>query len=359
MLIVDDSPLIRRVVRDALADTGDLVVVGEAADGLEAIQRVHELNPDLVTLDIDMPAMGGLDALGYIMSECPRPVVVLSGHEPKQGGDLTIRALELGAVDFVRKPSWAEALDVETLCRRLLQALREAALGHVRQLVPTVPPMRDWRVESRGLSETPPRLTRRGPARRVIGVAASTGGPKTLAELIPRLPPDVDAAVVIVQHMPAGFTASLARRLHELGPRPVEEVRHGSVLMSGCVYIAPGGVHTTVGRGDAATVTFRLDDTPAVHGVRPAADLTFRSLAETFGSRAVIVVLTGMGRDGAAGAAAVRSAGGHVLVQDPETCVVSGMGQAVLAAGAADAVLALEDLPEALRRLCAASPGGS
>lgn len=355
VLVVDDSPLFRRVVCDTLAETPDLLVAGEAADGLEALHQVRELNPDLVTLDLDMPSMGGLEALSCIMRESPRPVIVLSGHAPPYGGDLTIRALELGAVDFVRKPSWADALDVETLRRRLVQALRAAAGGRVQALEET----------GGGASALP---TRSGspvspslgvaPATRVIGIASSTGGPRTLTELVPRIPGDVDAAIVIVQHMPAGFTASLARRLHDLGPRPVEECRHGATLLAGHVYVAPGGMHTVAATGDGDARVFRLEDSAPVHGVRPAADVTFASLASAFGAATTVVVLTGMGRDGATGAAAVKAAGGWVLVQDPDTCVVGGMGQAVLAAGDADEVLVPAALPEALRRLCAKSPAG-
>ena len=353
VLVVDDSPLFRRVVGDLLAESGDLVVVGEAGDGVEAVERVRQLAPDLVTLDLDMPAMGGLDALGVIMREAPRAVVVLSGHAPPQGGDLTIRALELGAVDFVRKPSGAAGLDVDALRRRLLQALREAAGGRVMPLGPApLAGSRGARPAPGGpASGSPPRA----PATGVIAIAASTGGPRTLAELVPRLPAEIDAAIVIVQHMPAGFTASLARRLNELGPRPVEECRDGMPLRAGRVYVAPGGLHTTVSVTGGTGRRFRLDESPPVHGVRPAADVTFASLAGAFGDRAVAVVLTGMGRDGAAGAAAVRERGGAVVVQDPETCVVGGMGQAVMAVAGADAVVAPGLIPDALRRLCAGS----
>ena len=347
MLVVDDSPLIRRVVGDAIAGTSDLVVAGEAEDGLQAIRCVHQLQPDLVTLDIDMPAMGGLDALGYIMSECPRPVVVLSGHEPAQGGDLTIRALELGAVDFVRKPSWADALDVDTLRRRLLQALREAGNGRVAPLVPRVPPRRGWRRTSDPATGGVPHPS--APATSVVAIAASTGGPKALAELLPVIPPMRDAAIVVVQHMPAGFTASLARRLHELGPRPVSEACDGMPLLGGHVYVAPGGWHLVAQFIDG-TPHLRVIDTPPVHGARPAADVTFASLAAAFGARCTAVVMTGMGKDGAGGAVRVRACGGRVLVQHPDTCVVSGMGQAVLAMGAAHAVLTIPELPAALRQ---------
>lgn len=353
MLVVDDSSFLRRVVCDAIAATPDLSVAGEATDGLDAIRLVHELQPDLVTLDLEMPSMNGLEALGYIMSECPRPVVVLSGQVPVPGSDLTIRALELGAVDFVRKPSCADTLDVETLGRRLLQALREAGSGRVETLVPTVAPRRRWRSTPTAapIVVTAPR---EAPATGAIAIAASTGGPRTLAELLPRIPAELTDAIVIVQHMPAGFTGSLAVRLNELGPRVVHEAHDDMPLLAGRVYVAPGGWHLVVRRG-AGGLRLHVEGGPAVNGVRPAADLTFRSIAEAFGPRCVAMVLTGMGRDGAAGAATVRAHGGSVIVQDPDTCVVSGMPQAVMMAGAVDAILPLAGMPEALRRLCAAS----
>jgi two-component system chemotaxis response regulator CheB len=353
VLVVDDSSFLRRVVCDAIAATPDLSVAGEATDGLDAIRLVHELEPDLVTLDLEMPSMNGLEALGYIMSECPRPVVVLSGQVPVPGSDLTIRALELGAVDFVRKPSWADTLDVETLSRRLLQALREAGRGRVETLVPTVAPQRGWR-SSFTIAPILAPAPRDMPASGVIAIAASTGGPKTLAELLPCIPAELDEAIVIVQHMPAGFTGSLAHRLHELGPRVVHEAQDDMPLLAGHVYVAAGGWHLVV-RRDATGVRLGVEGGPAVNGVRPAADVTFGSVAGTFGPRCVAMVLTGMGRDGAAGAATVRAHGGSVIVQDPDTCVVSGMPQAVMMAGAVDAVLPLAGMPEALRRLCAAS----
>ncbi|MCC6319240.1 MAG: chemotaxis-specific protein-glutamate methyltransferase CheB [Gemmatimonadaceae bacterium] len=356
VLVVDDSAFIRRVVCDAIEASADLRVAGEAADGHEAVRLVHALGPDLVTLDIEMPGMSGLEALGYIMSECPRPVVVLSGQEAAAGGDATIRALELGAVDFVRKPSWAQTLDVETLGRRLLQALREAGTGRVDRLARSVPEPRRWRaspIRSEAVTGARPEAA----ATSVIAIAASTGGPRTLAALVPTIPRALVPAIVIVQHMPAGFTGSLAARLHELGPRPVHEARDGMPLLAGHVYMAAGGWHLRAARGARDVVRCVLGDDAPVHGVRPAADVTFASLASVFGAGCIGVVLTGMGRDGAQGARAVRAGGGAMIVQDPETCVVSGMGQAVLAAGAADAVLPLEAMPDAMARLCAASRG--
>lgn len=349
VLIVDDSAFIRRVVRDVIEASPDFRVVGEAANGTEAIQAVQALDPDVVTMDIAMPGPSGLETLGRLMREYPRPVVMLSGQESVEGAELTIRALELGAVDFVRKPSSAAALDESTLQRRLLQALRSAAGVRVTPPAPLEEssPLRTPRPAS-ALRMALLLPVHGAAARHVIVIAASTGGPRALAELVPRLSLSPWAGVVIVQHMPEHFTAGLAQRLTELGPRPVVETTDDALLMAGVVYVARGGRHTRVVRDESGEPRLRHDDGPPVHAVRPAADPLFESAAAAFGGDATAVVLTGMGRDGAQGCGHIRRAGGMVIVQDPATCVVGGMGASVLAAAGADLVVALSDIPGAL-----------
>lgn len=353
VLVVDDSPFIRRVVADVVRDDAGYTVLGEAADGAEAVRLVHALLPAVVTLDLEMPGLGGLDALGYIMSECPRPVVVLTGREDAAGEDLALRALELGAVDFVRKPSCDSALDLETLRRRLTQALHAALQG--RADPPRRAPARPWR-KTPGL--TPLAAVTAVPATRLIVIAASTGGPRTLTELLPSLPVMPDTAWVVVQHMPASFTGSFARRLNELGTMPVSEVAEGMPLVGAHIYVAPGGIHTIID-GRPGEARLRFSDAAAVHGVRPAADICLESASRSFGRSLVTVVLTGMGRDGAAGARATRERGGCVVVQTPESCVVAGMPQAVLQLLEPDEVATPDALPEVLRALCAESPAGA
>lgn len=353
VLIVDDSPLLRRLVADVVATIPGFVVAGEAEDGLSAIREMHAVQPAVITLDLDMPGLGGLDTLGYIMSEAPRPVVVLSGAESPAGQDLTLRALELGAVDFVRKPSWDRSLDRETLARRLTQSLQQAARG--RALPPRQAPRRDWR---RGTPRTHRVVgSDSRAATHLIVLAASTGGPKVLSELVPRLRLPATAAVLVVQHMPERFTASLARRLDELGPRPVSELVDGSYLRAGHAYVAPGGSHTVFLR-DSTGVKGVLSDAPPKHGVRPAADVTLESAARVFGASCAAVVLTGMGRDASAGASRVRAAGGHVLAQTPDSCAVAGMPSAVIASGAAARQATPDELPDALIAVCGWSRDG-
>lgn len=346
VLIVDDSSLIRNVVRDVLESDG-WRVVGEAVDGFEAIAQVHEFQPDLVTLDIEMPKLGGIDTLGYIMSESPRPVVMLSAFDEHGGADLTIKALELGAVDFVRKPSWAEQLDEATLRERLITAARGALDGNLRALQSPGRLERAWRGDS-ALRPMPAAQENRG-ARHIIVIAASTGGPRALNDLMQDLSLAEDSAVVIVQHMPSGFTDSLARRLDQIGRAPVREARDGEVIRAGHVYVAPGGRHLRL-EGGSGSATVQLNDGPPRHGVRPCADETLQSASAVFGDRTISVVLTGMGRDGATGSQSVREVGGLVMVQTPRSCVVAGMPSAVLASVAVDLVADPGEIGRSLRR---------
>lgn len=349
VLIVDDSALVRRVVRDAIEASPDFRVAGEAANGVEALRCVHELDPDLVTMDITMPGLGGLETLGCLMSEFPRPVVMLSGAESAVSAELTIRALELGAVDFVRKPSSADVLDETTLRHRLLQALRGAAGVRVAPPVSDAQATRAWRKPRREMvTQGAAAGAGKEPAQHVIVIAASTGGPRTLAELIPQLILPEGTAVVIVQHMPEQFITSLASRLSELGPRPVVETDHEALVTGGAIYLARGGRHTRIVRSEGGARHLVHDFADPVHAVRPAADPLFESAAAAFVGDVTAVVLTGMGRDGAEGCREIRRRGGLVIVQDPATCVVGGMGASVLAISGADVVSDLSGIPAVL-----------
>lgn len=313
VLVVDDSALLGAVVRELIEGFGGFRVVGVARDGEEALRLVHELNPDLVTLDIEMPGVDGLHALGYIMSECPRPVIMVSGATLRGNVDLTIRAFELGAVEFVRKPDQLSPAGWATVAPRLQDALRAASHANFG-----VPPL-----------ARPVERTRRAPqalrsASEVVVIAASTGGPRALAEVIPALGSIGEAGVVVAQHMPPGFTAGLARRLDQLAQLPVREAQSGEPLLAGQIYIAPGGRHLRVlAEGEGARL--RLSEDAPEHGVRPAADPLFRSAAKVFGARTLGVVLTGMGHDGTAGLREILRAGGQGLVQDRASSAVYGM----------------------------------
>jgi two-component system chemotaxis response regulator CheB len=336
VLVVDDSALVRRVVSDIIDATTEFRVVATARDGLDALQKVHALDPDLVTLDVHMPALDGLQTLGYIMSETPRPVVILSAADARTTSDLTIRALELGAVDFVQKPRVGDALDEGLLRERLVTALRAARDADPRRVSVLARPQ-----------TVPSAVTRGGVASQVVAIAASTGGPRALATLIPALPNPLGAAVVVVQHMPAGFTDSLARRLDALSALPVTEAREGTLLEVNHVYVAPGGFHLRVIRRNDVPQLCLSEEAP-IWGVRPSADPLFVSVAQTFRQNAIGVVLTGMGRDGAEGLREIRAVGGFAVVQDHATSIVNGMPQSALDHAGADVISSISEMAEAV-----------
>ena len=365
VLVVDDSAFMRRLVSDVVQSSGEFEVVGTARDGHDALRQVQALNPDLVTLDVDMPGLDGLSALTQIMREAPRPVVMLSAGTTHGGMDATLRALEAGAVDFVRKPSGAISLDLDLVRDQLLQALRAAAHA---QWNPAQVDGRAFTVNAlttsahRAALHAAPStsaVAASGHAPRlVVAIAASTGGPAALARVIPQLPNWSDVAVVVVQHMPAGFTASFAQRLGAASRLRVAEAVADEPLRAGHVYIAPGGWHLRV-RGPREQPRVALHDDAPLWGVRPAADHLFASVAEVYGPGAVGVVMTGMGRDGAQGLAAMHEAGAHVMVQDAATCIIPGMPEAarravglaggVPLAGLAEAIVQTVDAAKILR----------
>ena len=339
VLVVDDSAFMRRLVSQLVEQSGEFRVVGTARNGYDALKQVHTLEPDIVTLDVEMPELDGLQTLGYIMSETPRPVVMLSAATSTSEHDLTLRALELGAVDFVTKPSGPISLDLAKVSDRLLGALRAATQVNLRGVGMFV---RRNAAPIAHLERPQP-----GRATRVIAIATSTGGPRALAEVLAGLPRDLDAAVLVVQHMPAGFTRTLAQRLDAICPLPVAEAEEGTRVTHGRVLLAPGGRHMRVVARDGRHVV-ALDDSPPVWGVRPSADPLFRSLAAEFPGATVGVVLTGMGRDGADGLRAIRAAGGRGIVQDRATSTIYGMPQAAMQIAGADRVAPLAGVAGAI-----------
>ena len=312
VLVVDDSPFMRRAIERLIAAIPGAQVVGTAADGLEAVKRAFELRPDVITMDVEMPRMNGVSAVAEIMSAVPTPIVMLSTLTT-EGADTTLRALEAGAVEIVTKPSGLSN-DLVNVGEKLAEAVTRASHARVlkRHAIPLPPP-------------PPPRLTSTGgpgvASQHIVVIGSSTGGPPALTAVVPKLPADLPAGVVVVQHMPAGFTGALAKRLDSLSQLSVREAKSGDVVAVGQVLIAPGDFHVILGPDRRV----RLDQGPAVHGVRPSVDVTLQSVAAVFGKRASVAILTGMGRDGADGCATVESAGGSIFTQDEASCVVYGM----------------------------------
>ena len=337
VLVVDDSAFMRKLVTELIEGSGEFRVIGTARHGIDALLKVQALEPDIVTLDIEMPELDGLGALERIMRESPRPVVMLTAASGA-GDEMALRALERGAVEFVRKPSGPISLDLATIRDELLVALRAAAQVNLAGV-------HDSALTSTQEHASP--YAAGTSARFVIAIAASTGGPRALAELVPALPAQLDASVLIVQHMPPGFTKTLAERLDSLSALTVREAAHGEIIAPGHVYIAPGGMHMRV-QSVARARVIMLDDAPPVWGVRPSADPLFRSVAESAGAAAIGVVLTGMGRDGAAGLRAIRDAGGAGIAQDRDSSIIFGMPQAAAAAGGATMVLPLASIAPTL-----------
>jgi two-component system chemotaxis response regulator CheB len=331
VLVVDDSAFMRRLITEMVESRPEFLVVGTARDGNDALAKIRTLRPDIVTLDIEMPGVDGLTALRLIMTEMPRPVVMLSAAGSETGNSLTIRALELGAVDFVRKPSGPVSIDLVTVRSELLRALAAASVVRVSNGISTS----SSPAETRKVRES----RQASPANAVVAIAASTGGPKALSEVVAHIPESLCAAVLIVQHMPEDFIPSLARRLSQLGTLPVSVARHEEPVVSGRIYLAPGDRHMSVTyRGSFPVIV--IDDGPPECGVRPSADPLFRSAASAFGQNVVGVVLTGMGHDGADGLRAIRAAGGGAIVQDRASSIIYGMPRAALAAAGADRVVA-------------------
>jgi len=344
VLVVDDSAFMRKLVTELVDGSGEFRVVGTARHGLDALQRVQALQPDIVTLDIEMPELDGLGALERIMRDWPRPVVMLTAATG-DGDEMALRALERGAVEFVRKPSGPISLDLAVIRDELLAALRAAAQVNLAGV-------RGSALES--FVGATGRERAGATATCLIAIAASTGGPRALAELVPALPASLDASVLIVQHMPRGFTQTLAERLDALSALDVSEAVQGETLAPSHVYLAPGGQHMRVQNVGRSRVIV-LDDSPPLWGVRPSADPLFRSVAEAVADAAIGVVLTGMGRDGAAGLRAIRDAGGAGIAQDRDSSIIFGMPQAAALAGGATQVLPLAAIAPALAALVAAS----
>jgi two-component system, chemotaxis family, protein-glutamate methylesterase/glutaminase len=319
VLIVDDSVFMRRALERQLNNVRGVEVVGTANDGVDGVKRVLELRPDVVTMDVEMPRMDGVSAVAEIMQTLPTPVVMVSTLT-REGADVTLRALEAGAVDYVAKPSGLSK-DMPDLGAQLGKAVLNATHARVKRRPPRTKPEPSVRKPvAKGLGGDGQTSTH------VVVIGSSTGGPPALTEVVPGLPADLGAGVVIVQHMPAGFTGALARRLNTLSALEVREAEPGDLMRDGVALIAPGDYHLTLRRGGRIS----LNQDPSRHGVRPSVDVTLESAERAYGRNTSVAILTGMGRDGASGAALIEKAGGEIVVQDEPSCVVYGMPRVTL-----------------------------
>lgn len=330
-LVVDDSAFMRRVIGDILSSDPGIEVIGFARNGEEAVEKVEALRPDVVTLDVEMPRLNGLGALSRIMRRAPTPVVMLSAYTDR-GRKETIEALELGAVDFITKPSGEISIHLAELKGEILSKVKVAARTRVRSLAKTV-------------KQAPSRLPLRriGGMNKLVVIGASTGGPKAVLEILSKLPSNLPACFLIVQHMPKGFTTSFANRLNLKSSLKVAEAKEGATLSQGVAYVAPGDYHMLV-NGSTVDIVKGLK----LHGVRPAIDFTMESAAIKYGENTIGILLTGMGMDGAAGLKAIKERGGVTIAQDEETSLVFGMPKAAIKLGCVDEVLPLHKIPDRL-----------
>lgn len=335
VLVVDDSALIRKILTEELSKYQDIKVVGSAIDPYFAREKIVELNPDVIVLDLEMPRMDGLSFLAKLMKYHPKPVVVFSSLT-REMNDTAIRALELGAVEVVGKPvSYSTSDEVN---KKLVMAIRNAAL--VRFDTKKLNNLKNFQ------KITDKKITDFKTTQKVIAIGSSTGGTIALEEIITKLPVDMPG-IVIVQHMPAGFTSSFAKRLNDISKLEVKEAQDGDYIVSGRVFIAPGGYHMFVERS-GANYYIRIKDGPMEHFQKPAVDPLFRSVAKNVGKNAIGIILTGMGKDGAKGMLDMKNAGSYNIAQDEETSLVFGMPKEAIDIGAVDEILPLDKIAERL-----------
>jgi two-component system chemotaxis response regulator CheB len=343
VLVVDDSALVRSLLAGIINRQPDMECVGAANDPLVAREMIRELNPDVITLDIEMPKMDGIEFLGRLMRLRPTPVVMISTLT-ERGAEVTMKALELGAVDFVAKPRIGVADGLNELSTQIVDKVRIAASAKIKRALPTERP---HAAHSEGSATKPlATLTGRVSTEKMVFIGASTGGTEAIKDVLTPLPADFPA-IVITQHMPPGFTTSFAARLNGLCRIAVQEAVHGERLLPGHAYIAPGGKQFRVDRSGANYVAV-VEEGELVNRHRPSVEVLFRSGAKVVGRNAYAIMLTGMGNDGAKAMKEMKDAGSYNLVQDEASCVVFGMPREAIAHGAADEVLPLKDIAAAL-----------
>jgi two-component system, chemotaxis family, protein-glutamate methylesterase/glutaminase len=345
VLVVDDSALMRKLIPQILESDDSIEVVGTAMDGNFGLKKIEDLSPQVVTLDLEMPGMNGIDMLRQVMRKLyPVPVIVVSSHST-EGASITLKALGFGAFDFVAKPK-----DVSTrmpeIAAELIAKIKAAATSKSVTVKPVASTMQYGKA---------PVASTKSPTK-IVTIGISTGGPHALQYLFSQLPADFPGTILVVQHMPENFTEMFARRLDEISALRVKEAQSGDLLMPGRVLICPGSRHLKVKRLPLGNVAL-LSDEPRIRGHRPSADVLFRSAAEEFGPQTIALLMTGMGDDGAEGLGTVKAAGGMTIAQSEESCVVYGMPKAAVDRGYAVRVVGLEAMANTLMALCAPDTG--
>lgn len=339
-MIVDDSNFMRKAVGKLVSSEPGFEVVALVSNGEEALRSISIIKPDVVTMDVEMEGMDGVTTLRRIMETTPTPVIMFSAYTRK-GAEITLKALQEGAVDFIEKPSGSLSIDLGTVRDELIRKIKVASTVKPKQLERFKPfkpykPLPEFRLLN--------------PSRSVVAIGSSTGGVQALQAIIPKLPKSLPVPVLIVQHMPPMFTKSLAESLDVQSMIKVKEASEGDALMPGNAYIAPGGLHMTVRRGSGG-VYIHLDKQPDDELLRPSVDVMFRSVADVYGGDSLAVILTGMGNDGTAGSKILKTKGTKIVVQDEATCVVYGMPRMAVEAGVVDIVLPLHEIAYQIERM--------
>lgn len=345
VIVIDDSAFMRKVIRDILMSDDRIEVVATARHGEDGFNKIRTLNPDVVTLDVEMPVMDGLSTLQRIMTHHPVPVVMISSGT-SEGASKTVQAIAMGAVDFITKPSGPISLDIHTIKDEIISKVLTASEAKV-----TKREQKDKRIFNDTWQQRYPKT--------IVAIGTSTGGPRALQHIVSRLPKDFSAALLIVQHMPAGFTKSLAERLNSSSKIEVKEARHGDIITSGTAYIAPGNFHMTIQKIGTAEVIKLTEDEP-LHGHRPAVDELFNSLAPLKQINKIAIVLTGMGKDGAQGIKQIKQFDRHsmIIAESEKSAIVNGMPTAAINTQCVNKVISLNQMSDTLIHLVQSDQGG-
>lgn len=352
VLVADDSAFMRKLIQEILLASDQIEIAGTARNGQDVIRKIKELNPDVVTMDIEMPLLNGIEALKIIMKESPVPVVMLSSTT-QAGAENTLQAIQNGAVDFIAKPSGPISLDLQTIEKKIIEKVLAASKANIKRLAVQPTEQKFLPPHSSGCSkielEDPihigaNRTSWEGTAKKIICIGTSTGGPRALQTVLTKLPENIDAPIVVVQHMPPGFTKSLANRLNSLAKIAVKEAENGETLQKGTAYIAPGGYHMLI-RKMPAGLTVQLEQTEPCNGHRPSVDVMFESISLLHDYAKVAVIMTGMGSDGAKGLIQLGNSGKtKAIAESQETSIVFGMPKAAISTTLVDEVQNVENI---------------
>lgn len=327
VLIVEDSAFMRKVLSEIMEGDPEIRVLDSAVNGLEGVKKASLLKPDVITMDVEMPNMDGIEAVKEIMKICPTPIIMVSAYT-KKGAQKTIETLISGAVDFVEKPGGPISLNIREIKEEIIEKVKIASKANLK----TVSKKKQISLKKKSMGDS------------LVIIAASTGGPKIISAILKKIPDDFPAPIIVIQHMPGTFTKAFAKRLNEHSPLSVMEAKEGTLLKKGTAYIAPGDFHLEIDYNRR----IKLNKKPSLHGVRPSADITMNSASENFDGNLIGIVLSGMGKDGSIGVRNINKRGGFVIAQDKDTSIVYGMPKSAIDSGCVNMVLPFNEIADKL-----------